>query len=519
MKTLLRNAPIGVKVSLAPMFVIFCLLLVAGMGWTINRMLIADLKQIGGQGVERVVNAQAFATQLTEMHQKVYQSLTWEGIGQRADLIKQYDAQLLQQLQAFEKSIQAASEEAGLSPAQKDAMVDFGKGFAVYAKFAKDTLDIKSAGMATAASFVPTLDGEYKNSSARIAAFVRGELGATRTSVEEAEQAAGRNSVLTVVAVLLALALSAALVFYLSRVITGPLADAAGIAGSLAQGDLTRRPQGISRDATGRVLTALQEVSLNLGQMVADIRGSADEISLASSEIAAGNADLSARSENAASSLQRTTASVGELSASIRLSSDNAAEVDQMARQAAQVAREGGRAVTEVVQTMDDISVQARKIGDIIGVIDGIAFQTNILALNAAVEAARAGEQGRGFAVVAQEVRTLAGRSAAAAREIRELIARSVEQAEAGSDKVRVAGATVGRIVESIQQVSGKVAAISEATAEQSAGVVQVNQAIIDMDQATQQNAAMVEQAMAATDSLNTQAQGLVVLLQRFRTC
>jgi methyl-accepting chemotaxis protein len=248
------------------------------------------------------------------------------------------------------------------------------------------------------------------------------------------------------------------------------------------------------------------------------VRSAANEIETASSEIASGNADLSARTESAAASLEQTAAAIEQLSASVRNSAEQAQQVNQLAQQASQVAREGGAAVQDVVQTMGGISAQSRKIGEIVGVIDGIAFQTNILALNAAVEAARAGEQGRGFAVVAQEVRTLAGRSGAAAREIRELIARSVEQTDAGSVKVQVAGDTMGRVVDSIEKVSGMVDAITRASSEQAEGIAQVNQSVSEMDRSTQQNAAMVEEAMAATESLRGHARHMVGLLTKFRT-
>jgi methyl-accepting chemotaxis protein len=517
MGRLLRDAPIGVKVSLAPAFAIACLLLVATLGWLANRALVADMKQIGGDGLERVLSARALATQLTELHQMVYQSLTWEAIGQRAEVAKPFDAALLKQLDAYERTVTGAADEAGLVPAQREALAAIAQTFRRYAKYARDTLDMKSAGVAMASSLVPTLDAEYKSCAARIAAFVTGELEITHASVAAAEQTAARNEAWVGLALAVALLSSAALVVTLSRAITRPLMLAADMAGSLAQGDLTQHRAEASRDATGRVLSALHEVSHNLGRIVADVRGTATGISTASGEIASGNADLSSRTESAAASLQQTASSIGQLSASIKASSDNAVQVNHLARQAAQVAREGGSAVGQVVQTMGSISGQARKIGEIVSVIDGIAFQTNILALNAAVEAARAGEQGRGFAVVAQEVRTLAGRSANAAREVRGLIARSIEQVEDGTGKVQVAGATMERIVEAIQQVSGMVDAISRATVEQAEGIAQVNQAVSDMDRATQQNAALVDQASAATDSLNTQAQGLVETLKRFR--
>jgi len=301
------------------------------------------------------------------------------------------------------------------------------------------------------------------------------------------------------------------------RTITVPLTRAAQLAGSLAEGDLRARHGRAGSDATGRVLTALDDVARNLTTLVTDIQGTADEINTASSEIASGNADLSARTEGTASSLQQAAASIEQLSATIRASADNARDANKLASDASSVAREGGVMVANVVQTMDAINVRARKIGDIIGVIDGIAFQTNILALNAAVEAARAGEQGRGFAVVASEVRSLAQRSGDAAREIRTLISSSVEETTAGATKAQAAGQTMTRIVDAIEQVSQTVAGISRSASEQASGISQVNETVSEMERNTQQNAAMVEEATAATESLNSQTRNLVELLTRFR--
>jgi methyl-accepting chemotaxis protein len=312
--------------------------------------------------------------------------------------------------------------------------------------------------------------------------------------------------------------LAAGLSWTFMRAISRPLQEAAELAHHLAQGDLTYSVGASSTDATGRMLTALGGVSRNLTTMVADIRSTADEIDTASGEIASGNSDLSSRTESTASSLQETAASIEELTATVRQSADNAQAANALARDASNVAREGGALVQGVVQTMDQINSQAKKIGEIIGTIDGIAFQTNILALNAAVEAARAGEQGRGFSVVASEVRLLAQRSAESAREIRTLIGSSVEQIDAGVNKVQAAGHTMTKIVGAIEKVAGTVDGIARASSEQAAGIAQVNNAVSEMERATQQNAAMVEEATAATESLRHQSQRLVGLLGRFRT-
>ena len=268
---------------------------------------------------------------------------------------------------------------------------------------------------------------------------------------------------------------------------------------------------------TGQLLQALKEMNDSLMVIVGAVRHNIDNIGSASHDIAAGNADLSARTESQASSLEETASSMEEITSTVKQNSDNAQQVNQQVKSAASVAIEGGRVVAQVVQTMGDINDSSRKIVDIIGVIDAIAFQTNILALNAAVEAARAGEQGRGFAVVASEVRNLAQRSAVAAKEIKALINDSVLKVDAGNRLVQQAGKSMGEIVAGIGGVSTIMAEILMASKEQTAGIEQVNQAIIQMDHMTQQNSALVEQAAAASESLDEQAQMLVQSMSVFQ--
>jgi methyl-accepting chemotaxis protein len=518
MQRLLRDMSIGLKVSLAPAFAIACLVVVAGLGWWANHALTADLQAVGGQGVTRIVHADAYARQLTQIHQAVYQSLAWEAVGQRPDTIKAFDDALLQQLKAFQATLQRSADDSELDAAARSRMAELAKGYATYAKTAADTVDMKSTGVANAATFVVTLDQIYQRVLLQIEQFVKAEVDGTTASVDQASAVAARQSKIIVAVAALALGLAAVLALVLTRAITGPLADAARLAGRLAQGDLSAQPATASGDATGRVLTALGEVAGNLNGIVLDVRRTAEQINTASGEIASGNTDLSARTESTASALQQAAASIEQLSATLRQSADNAREANTLAHDASSVAREGGVIVADVVSMMDAINTQAKKIGEIIGTIDGIAFQTNILALNAAVEAARAGEQGRGFSVVASEVRTLAQRSSEAAREIRTLIGSSVEQIDAGVHKVQSAGQTMHRIVGAIERVTTTVEDISRATAEQASGISQVNQSVAEMDRSTQQNAAMVEQASAATESLRQQAAHLVDTLTRFRT-
>jgi methyl-accepting chemotaxis protein len=302
-----------------------------------------------------------------------------------------------------------------------------------------------------------------------------------------------------------------------SRSITHPIAYAATVAEAIAGGDLTRPIRAEGRDEASALLASLGRMQDSLRRVVGQVHASSVTIEQASAEVASGNSDLSHRTENAAGSLQQTASSMEQLTATVRQSADAARQASDLAHSATQVAAHGGSVVAQVVATMEDINASSRKIGDIIGTIDGIAFQTNILALNAAVEAARAGEQGRGFAVVASEVRSLAQRSAEAAREIKALIGASVDKVETGSRQVADAGSTMGDIVTSVRRVSDIIGEISNAAAEQSQGIGQVNGAVTQLDQSTQQNAALVEQSAAAAESLREEATRLAQVVATFK--
>ena len=303
----------------------------------------------------------------------------------------------------------------------------------------------------------------------------------------------------------------------LIRSIVKPLEDAAHASRRIGEGDLTVEVDTSRTDEIGELMRAVAEMRDSLRGLVGHVRQSAESIEVASSEVAQGNADLSQRTEVTASHLQQVASSMAQVSGTAHQSADSSRTANQLASSAATVAQRGGTVVSQVVSTMDEIQASSRKIADIIGTIDGIAFQTNILALNAAVEAARAGEQGRGFAVVAGEVRSLAQRSAEAAREIKSLIGTSVDKVEAGSRLVKDAGSTMGELVASVQRVSDIIGEISAASGEQSQGIGQVSAAVTQLDQMTQQNAALVEESAAAAESLKDQAQRLGQLVQRFR--
>ena len=305
--------------------------------------------------------------------------------------------------------------------------------------------------------------------------------------------------------------------WFVARRIKSALDKAINVSEKIASGDLTTTIEADTEDETGQLLASLKVMNSALAEIVDDVRGGADSIATAAEQISAGNADLSQRTEEQASALEETASSMEELTSTVKQNADNAQQANQLAVSASDIAVKGGEVISKVVTTMGSITESSRKISDIIGVIDGIAFQTNILALNAAVEAARAGEQGRGFAVVAAEVRSLAQRSAAAAKEIKALIEDSVGKVENGSMLVEEAGSTTREIVTSIKKVADIMAEISAASIEQSSGIEQVNTAITQMDDVTQQNAALVEEAAAAAESLEDQAQGLVEVVSRFK--
>ena len=299
--------------------------------------------------------------------------------------------------------------------------------------------------------------------------------------------------------------------------ITRPLEQAQGLAVAIARGDLTTRPDLSGKDELTELMRCLSDMQDSLSRTVGEVRQAAESIRLASSEIASGNQDLSNRTEQASGNLQQAAGSMDQITTTVQQSSEAARSAMSMAQNNAQAAQRGGQVVGQVVSTMDEINASSQKIHDIIGVIDGIAFQTNILALNAAVEAARAGEAGRGFAVVAGEVRSLAQRSAEAAREIKQLISASVTKVDAGTQLVHHAGKTIREIVDNAQKVSDFIAEITEATSNQASGLAAVNTTVAELDQMTQQNAALVEESAAAADSLRDQAQRLASLVAVFR--
>ncbi len=365
------------------------------------------------------------------------------------------------------------------------------------------------------------LDGEslrlYEKSSATLLKLVELNGKGARDDAQQAGQIESQARIVMVTTAALAVSFAALAALWLIRSITRPLAQAVNVADRIADGDLNVEIAGQGRDETGQLLGALQRMQHSLVSTVSTVRQNAEGVASASAEIASGNNDLSNRTEQQASALQETAASMEQLGSTVRQNADSAKQANQLAVNASTVAEQGGQVVSQVVETMKEINASSTRIADIISVIDGIAFQTNILALNAAVEAARAGEQGRGFAVVAGEVRSLAGRSAEAAKEIKSLITASVERVEQGSTLADKAGTTMTEVVGAIRRVTDIMGEISAASSEQAASVGQVGEAITQMDQTTQQNAALVEEMAAAASSLNSQAGELVSAVEVFK--
>jgi methyl-accepting chemotaxis protein len=387
-----------------------------------------------------------------------------------------------------------------------------------YAESATGLLKLSSGDSpAAAAVAVPAFQKLYNDVESRMAQQVEA-IGRDEKDFSQHSQAVvAQARVVVIGTIVAATALLVLAALALAKHLSGPMAHAVEVAGTLAQGDLSVPVRPTGNHETMQLLRAVAEMQSNLGAIVKGVKGNADKVAAASAEIALGNEDLSARTERQASSLQETAASMEELSTTVKRNAESAEQANQLALDASAVAARGGDLVAQVVQTMQAIQESSNQISDIVSMVDGLAAQTNILALNAAVEAARAGESGRGFAVVATEVRSLAGRSAEAAKAIAALVSESVERVQLGSTLVNQARDAMADVATRVKRVTGIMGEISTASSEQSAGVSQVEKAVTDMDESTQRNAALVEQMAAATGSLKTQADELVRAVEIFK--
>ncbi len=482
---------------------------------------VLKLRQIG-----EVVDAMVTDNVKTERAASDWLRHTTSGVQRAAAIAKSSDASLIEYFApATAKSIEDTNvlqkfiDAQMVTPeerAQFNKVGDMRKG---YLAAREDVSKAKLAGDLAGANriFNERFEPASKTYLAGVQQIVDNQRALLDAAAQRSESLRAQATTLLQVCGVLSLALGVLLAWYLATSITRPLRRAESIASAIAAMDLTGTAQtAYANDETGKLLRAIDRMRTALQSSLLQVRGVVDSISTASMQIASGNQDLSARTEQTASNLQETASSMEQLTSTVRQSADSATQANRLASSAAQVAQRGGQVVAQVVSTMDEINTSSKKIADIIGVIDGIAFQTNILALNAAVEAARAGEQGRGFAVVATEVRSLAQRSANAAKEIKTLIGASVTSVESGSKLVQNAGATMDEIVASVQRVTDMIGEITAAASEQSQGIGQINAAVNQLDQMTQQNAALVEESTAAAESLKDQASRLTDVVGTF---
>ncbi len=508
----LSNIKVGTRLALSFGLVLFITALIAGIGIWRLQALAATTQQLTSTDNERLKAAQQWRQGIYQNWIRTRAALLDSGTGHLASWQAEMD-QTSKDVDVSRKVVERLLQ----SDKGRELLADIDKAREAYRSPRADLFKRKAAGEDVG----PLVDSQLKPLSdvyiRTLFALEERQQELYEHTREQAVAEASQGRAILLAATALALLVGAGAAFVLSRSVTVPLQQAVRRAGQIAEGDLTQPIEAQGRDEAAALLNALRHMQDNLARVVSDVRANAESVATASAQIAQGNGDLSARTESQASALQETAASMEQLGATVRQNADNAAQANQLAMSASTVAAQGGEVVSEVVDTMRGINDASRKIADIIGVIDGIAFQTNILALNAAVEAARAGEQGRGFAVVAGEVRNLAQRAASAAKEIKQLITASVERVEQGTQLVDKAGATMTEVVGAIRRVTDIVGEISAASSEQSSGVSQVGEAITQMDQATQQNAALVEESAAAASSLKAQAAQLVQAVAVFK--
>ncbi|WP_279760936.1 methyl-accepting chemotaxis protein [Mitsuaria sp. GD03876] len=506
---------VGVRISLGFAAVLLATVLVGVVAITRIQVIQSNVEEMGGDWIPSINAVNALRAELNHLRTAemamCLKDVVLE-VEQEQERIKTLREKTLPALAKNYEGMVSAPEEGAQWKVAKDK-------YAAYIAVQDKLIAARKAG--NRGEYLATVNGESGQAFADMIQAVQKLVDINTegagASVDESRHA--YKTVLTTMAVLIAAALAAGIgiAVYLTRSTVKPLTEMVAVASRVAEGNLTVEIDTARRDELGQLAQALASMQGALNRSLSAVRTSAESIAMSSSEVAAGSSDLSARTEQMASSLEETSATMQALTDTVRLNADSTRQASQLALNASQVADRGGAVVSEVVNTMEQINAASRKIADIIGTIDGIAFQTNILALNAAVEAARAGEQGRGFAVVASEVRSLAQRSAEAAKEIKTLIGASVERVDVGSRLVADAGETMREIVGAVQRVTDIIQEISSATQEQSTSLIEVGQAVHRLDEVTQQNAALVEESSAASESLREQAGSLQHVVAQFR--
>jgi methyl-accepting chemotaxis protein len=504
------------KILVAPTLAIVFLVGFGAIAYGVVAQQNQALEDLSKKRLAGVVIAADAAQDISQVHSSVYRLFTWiSNLGE--EKVRKAVAEQKARIDGVIASLTTLRGQPHLGDAERKMLDSVIPMMAKYRKLSEDAIDIATGDVATGAMSMQAADMHYQTMLKDLDELVQHQKKLAQQSYEEAAAAARAAMALLFVLLLVAVAASGAAALLMSRAIVRPLHVAIRTAAHIAGGDLTTEVRVRGSDETADLLRALDQMAQNLRRLVSEVSGGAHMVADTSAQIAQGNQDLSQRTEEQASTLEETASSMEELTSTVSLNAQNARQASQLAIGASDIARKGGHVVGQVVHTMSGISESSRKISDIIGVIDGIAFQTNILALNAAVEAARAGEQGRGFAVVAAEVRNLAQRSAAAAKEIKGLIGESVDKVDAGARLVDAAGKTMEEIVGSVKKVSDLIAEIAAASEEQDAGIQQVNTAVTQMDQVVQQNASLVEEATAATESMKGQAASLLEMVARFK--
>jgi methyl-accepting chemotaxis protein len=514
---LLRHARIATKVAVAPVFAIVCLVMVGGLGVWANARANRALETITGPRMSALEVVADLERQITGLNAALNQSLVWEGIELKAELIAALDARTAAEFQRTAALIDAQATALLWTEADRAAWKQVAQAFAKFRTQAQQTLDMKSSGLATAAGVLSMTETSYTALSRQLGELVARQRELAKHDGAEAGHAGRRGMLVTIVGLVLGVVLCSLAAWWCARMIAAPLARTVTMLQAVAAGDLTRRLPVDGRDEVGQAAAAVNDAIEAMHATVREVSEAASAAAIASRELSTASDRLSDSAQEQASSLEETAASLEEITGTAKQNAENARQASALAVSSREAAESGGTAAGAAVAAVEDINAASRKIAAITATIDEIAFQTNLLALNAAVEAARAGEQGRGFAVVATEVRNLAQRASSAAQEIKSLIGDSVGKVETGSARVKQSGATLTEIVASVKRVSDIIGEIAAATHEQTVGIDEVSRAVTRMDQVVQANAAQSEEVSTTAESLARQSAHLQALVGRFR--